>query len=254
MKDVIIIANGPFVTHELLEEAIVDKTIVALDGAANRLIATVIKPDIILGDFDSIQDEGREHWGIQACIHHLQDDSPAYKGKHGTTIVPMKNQQLTDLVKAIHYCDTQQTSSITIVCALGGLLDHHEDALRVLRSEHRAERPLVILSDLQTVRYVKDESITFTGNAGDFCAVLAFPHGRFSSSGLTYDVEDYLLDVGFSESIRNSLRGTEATISVSGEALIMLPPRYPAQRAYAAKTEIERLTWLLKDALKRGSR
>src|SRR5262245_59554980 len=111
-KNYLIIANGVFLVKEIIKEAIVDKTILALDGAADKLKKLGIKPDIILGDFDSI--ENAYDWGIHATFKDMLDSNIPYLGANGITIVPSKNQALTDLIKAIHYCDKHGARSITI--------------------------------------------------------------------------------------------------------------------------------------------
>jgi thiamine pyrophosphokinase len=162
-------------------------------------------------------------------------------------IVPSKNQQLTDLIKAIRYCDGEGATSITLICALGGRMDHHEAALRSLRSEYRPKRPLLLHTEQQTLRFAKNEQVTLSGEAGDKCAIFAYPAGSFSSEGLAYDVCDYPLQLGFSESIGNALVGECARITIKGEALLVMPPQLSSQREYMKKTEIERLEMLLRD-------
>jgi thiamine pyrophosphokinase len=230
MHHYLIIANGTFLAKAILLEASANKTIVALDGAITRLRAMEIKPDIIVGDFDSLSPDDAEYWGIGETFQQLDDNAIAYHGHHGTLIVPTKDQNHTDLVKAIRYCDSQQAASITLICALGGRVDHHENAMRVLRSEHKKERPLLIHTEQHTLRYAKDEKITVEGRVGDTCGIMAFPKGKFTSHGLEYDVKDFELEFGFSESISNALRTSPATLEISGEALIMLPPQLAAQR------------------------
>ena len=48
----LIVANGPFLCKEIILEAIsIGKTIVALDGAGNRLALLGIKPHVIFRTF-----------------------------------------------------------------------------------------------------------------------------------------------------------------------------------------------------------
>ena len=58
MQSVLIVANGGLpkgfhLEHEIKKYA----TVVALDGAANRLAQSGLFPDVVLGDFDSIAQE-----------------------------------------------------------------------------------------------------------------------------------------------------------------------------------------------------
>ncbi len=247
-KHFILVANGNLLVKEIIVEAIKDKIIVALDAAADKLARLDILPNIILGDFDTNDKIHTRYWGIHTSFEELKDNAMPYPGNHGVTLVPRKNQQYTDLIKAIHYCDEQQAKSITLICAVGGRLDHHEAALRSLRTEYKKDRPILLHTEQQTLRFAKDEQVEMSGEVGDKCGILAFPAGSFSSHGLLFEVRDYELRFGFSESIANELKEKTALISVRGEALLMMPPQLVAQREYMKKTEIERLEMLLRDA------
>ncbi|MBX3709353.1 MAG: thiamine diphosphokinase [Gammaproteobacteria bacterium] len=248
MSDYIIVADGNFLVREIIHEAIKDKTILALDAAADKLARIGITPHLLLGDFDVDNKMHVDYWGVRQTFVELTHDAMPYIGNHGVLIVPCKNQNLSDLIKAIHYCDKQNARSITIICALGGRMDHHEAAMRSLRAEYKKDRPLFIHTEQQTLRYAKDEEIIIKGKIGDKCGIFAFPKGIFSSQGLTYDVNNFDLSMGFSESIANSLHSECATITVRGEALLIMPPYLRSQREFMKKSEIERLEMLLRDA------
>ncbi len=238
MKHYIIIANGQFLIREIIEEAIQDKIILALDGAADRLARLGILPHIILGDFDSIN---KQAWGI------MEGDEP-HTGTHGTHIIPSKDQNFTDLTKGIRYCDTQATASITLMCATGNRLDHHEGSVRALRAEYKKHRPIFLHTEQQTLRFAKDETICMRGEIGDKCGIVAAPAGTFSSTGLEYDVENFVLQFGYAESTCNALRAPQATVRVQGEALLIMPPVLNTQRDFMRKSEAERLRLQLRDA------
>lgn len=223
MQDYIIIANGDFLEEKIIHAAIQGRTIIALDGAINKLSKLGIKPNIILGDFDSINTAEQAYWGIKKTFADMHSEDRPYTGKHNVLIIPAKNQFYTDLTKAIHYCDTQKASSISIICALGGRMDHHEGAVRCLRREYKNDRRILIHAEQQSLLFAKNETIILQGKINDKCGVLGFPKGMLSTTGLQYDVENYELEFGFSDSICNSLKQPVATLQITGEALIIMP-------------------------------
>lgn len=231
MKNYLIVANGNFLVEEIICEAALDKIIVGVDGAALKLLRLGIKPHVILGDFDSLQ-------------------SPYQQPQSDITTIHLPDQNHPDLVKAIRYCDGEGASSITIICALGGRLDHQESVLRALRTEYKKDRPITLHSDQQSICFAKDETIVIEGEIGDVCAVMAYPKGIFSSLGLAYEVNQYELDFGFSESICNALTQEKAIITVQGEALIIKSAQLISQRNFSKKSEVERLELQLRDARK----
>lgn len=246
--DFIIIANGNFLVKEIILESIRNKTIIALDGAANKLMPMSIHPHVILGDFDSITDTTQQYYGVQKNAATLHESDLPYSGQYNTTIVPAKNQLFTDLSKAIHFCDSQDAASITIICATGGRLDHHESALRSLRAEYKKDRPILLHTEQQTLRFAKDETLIMQGEIGDKCGIVAYPHGWVTSQGLEYEANNFELQLGFSENTCNALLATQASITIAGEALVIMPPQLSTQREFMGKNEAERLALLLRDA------
>jgi len=245
-----IVANGNFLVREIILEAIANKIVVALDGAADKLARIDIMPSIILGDFDSITPNNI--WGIKKTFDDIDENSEPYIGILGTTIVPAKDQNLTDLIKAIRYCDKQGATSIDILCATGGRLDHHEGAMRCLRSEYQKDRPILLHTEQQTLKFAKDEAVELIGEIKDKCGIVAFPSAHFSSTGLLYNGNDYLLEFGISESYCNSLTEKTAHVTIEGEALLMMPPQFISQRVFYQKNDVERLELQLRDAKQKG--
>lgn len=220
MQHYLIIADGEFLSTDLILQATQNHIIIALDGAADRLAAIRIQPNIILGDFDTINPGP---WGIQKTFSEMTDSDQPYLNSDNILIIPAKNQQYTDLQKAIHYCDQHQAASITIICAMGGRLDHQEGNLRNLRLAYRADRPIHLHTETETIHFAKDETLTFKGNPGDKCAIMAFPGGFFTSLGLTYEGQRFPLIFSQSESTCNSFKAPNVTIMVEGEALLIMP-------------------------------
>ncbi len=79
-----------------------EKTIVAADGAANKLASSGIMPDVIIGDLDSV------------------DRSKFPQAK----IVEVKDQSISDFGKALHYINQNNLGPSLIYGANGGFLDH----------------------------------------------------------------------------------------------------------------------------------
>lgn len=219
-----IIANGPFLAETIIEEAIQGRVIIALDGAADKLLALGIKPDVILGDFDSIHPKTQHYWGITNDFATMSDHALPYVGHHHITIVPTKDQSKTDLVKAIHYCDAQNAADIAIICASYGREDHHEANKLALRTEYRCNRPMILHSEVQTLRWAKDESIALQGEVGDYCGFVSTYPGYGCSTGLRYPCDH------IDSSLCNTLSAPVAHINVVGEALVFMPPQLVMQR------------------------
>lgn len=245
----LIVGNGDFLPKEVILEIAAGCIIVALDGAAERLLERGIKPQIILGDFDSLKD--KSSFGVK---EHCDDEEFPYEGSNNITIVPRKkDQNRTDLQKAIHYIKRQGATDIHIVCTFGeSRVDHMIFNMRLLRSEYDAKCAICIHSLGQTLVFVKDGTLTMRGKKGDHCGIFAFPKAEFSSTGLVWNGEDLPdmtpLQFSFQESACNLMEGTTARISIHGEALITQPPQFSQQRKLSKLTEKELLHLLYQEA------
>lgn len=205
----VIVANGNFIATALIKKIVQGKIIIALDGAITKLIAINIIPNILMGDFDSVNAE---------AISNIRQNYPNIK------IIHAENQSRTDLQKAIDYCDSHTTEAIEIICATGlDRMDHTLGNIRTLRANHVMHRPILIHTDFETIRYLKNESCKIHGNPGDKCGILAFPAGSFCSTGLKWNGDNYQLQFAYSEGTCNEFIAPTAEITVKGEALITSP-------------------------------
>ena len=101
----LIVANGEFPKHitslKILKEA---KSILACDGAADKLINNGYTPNIIIGDLDSISNKT--------------------KIKFSERLIETNNQSENDLRKAINYAVKHSITDISIIGASGKREDH----------------------------------------------------------------------------------------------------------------------------------
>lgn len=221
----LLVGNAPFLPEGIIKEFVKDKVIVALDGACDKLIQMGISPDVILGDFDSVQN--KEYWGIKKTFAEMAEELEIYSGNHGVLIAANKNQNLTDLAKGIAFCDRYQPSSIEIICAISDTrMDLTLSNIGVLRAQYKKNRPLYLHTQSQTLRFVTDETIEINGKPNDYCGIFSFSECTFSSQGLKYEGNNSLLKFGLADSVSNRLKDIKAKITIKGEALVIQPGRY----------------------------
>ena len=246
----LIVANGDFLPTEIVKEAAIGRTIIALDGAAVPLMKRGIKPHYILGDLDSIQCQsllGIEQLSISGSLPHQ------YAGKFGITIVHCPDQATTDLQKALNFAKEQGATYIDVVCACSNArIDHNLFNVRLLKSTDPLGCTVILHSLLQSMCFVRDSTISLSGEVGDPCAVMAFPEGQFSSTGLVWNGvanAPFPLHFADSESVCNQMAGKQAEICVTGDALVIQPPHFSAQRRCSQWSALERAQkWLYEEA------
>ncbi len=213
MQEFLIVANSPLLTKDIILQAKIGKKILALDGSASILHKYSITPDVILGDFDSIDSDAQSYYGIKP----IADYDSEYWGKQGVLIVPAPDQNYTDLEKAIMYCDKKNASSITIVGATGGREDHHEALKIALKTYYKSIRPILVHGDYGSMCYVENEFVRFNGSPGEYCGFILQGCGSVISEGLEYQCR------GHAYSTSNKMLGTNACFYVTGCALLFLP-------------------------------
>lgn len=265
----LIVANGPFLTRDILIEASKKADVlVSLDGAVSKLVKLGIMPDVILGDFDSI--ELGSPWEINLNPGLIQKETinpSAHVNKYNILVVHTPDQNATDLAKAIKFCDHDYSeiiynqlikkkfipaSEIDILCAVDGRPDHHFGTLGVLSNYFRSERPIRVHSQAYTLQYVENQVVTIPAQTKEKhqIAIMGMPRGSFISNGLSWNgqaqepenvdagPEGYKVFLGH-DSTCNLLNadGLPASIKVLGQVVIMQPGIYPSQKQYENTSE-----------------
>jgi thiamine pyrophosphokinase len=197
----LIIANGLYpaaaIVRQLKQNADI---IVCADGGANLARALRIRPDAIVGDFDSILPATRKHFRTVPQIHD-------------------GGQNNTDLEKAILFCISRTIDSADIVGATGGRLDHTLGNIGCFRKfGHRLQLRLVdTIGVLQPV----GRSLTLKTLPGRIISLI--PIGRcagVTTTNLKYRLSDESLEIGVREGTSNRATSDTVTIRVKRGTLL----------------------------------
>ena len=275
-----IIANGPFLTEDIIAEAVkVSDRIVVLDGALGQLASLGINPHIIIGDFDSIDDQQKKIWGIPEKFslerNPSSNEPKCEAGKYKAHIIFTPNQDFPDLYKALQlvlwhqdgsddaktYLKTsgfEKASQIDVLCALDGRMDHHLGNIRMLETFYRKDVPIYLHHQGQSLQYVHDSSIIRSINrkldTKQRFAIFGSP-ASFTSEGLKWDGEVYDPNNAWHSEKTHDKDGykldsicnyaheaaDKVSLNITGCALIMIPACFDAQERYSEMTpEIER--------------
>lgn len=205
-KTCVIVGAGSFDGMSILPEQ--EDLIIAADGGYAHLKQMEIEPDVLLGDFDSLE--------IVPEHRHLIRHSP------------IKDD--TDMALAAAYAREQGCSRFLIYGGLGGRLDHTIANLQLLTglSRNGAEVYLigedVIITAISGTKEQGSEEICFGADAQGMISV--FCQGGSASGvwekGLKYTLSDAVLTDDRALGVSNEFLETECSISVEcGTLLIM---------------------------------
>lgn len=166
----IIVGNGEVPQGEIpmlfLQHA---RFIVCCDGALEKLLKIGMKPDVVIGDCDSISEERRQQFK--------------------DIIIEDKDQECNDLQKALKYCLRQQFGPVAILGA-SGLRDDHQLANLSILNMYAERMDLIMVSNYGLFSFISEDT-TFASTPGQEVSVFSFDgQALFSFSGLQYPVHN----------------------------------------------------------------
>ncbi|HLB00126.1 MAG TPA: thiamine diphosphokinase [Bacteroidota bacterium] len=184
--------------------------VVCADGGARHASRLGIRPDVILGDLDSLTPAGRRRF-------------------HRVIIRRFPDQESTDLEKAIRYCVSLKIAGAVIAGAAGDRLDHSTSALGCFRKFGRKIRLMLVDRAGSLTLLGPDEKIpmkrgeTFSLIPLDRCRGVRLDGARYPLCGET-------LQLGVREGISNAATGVSVRVRHSGGTLLLYrlrPPVHP---------------------------
>jgi thiamine pyrophosphokinase len=198
----LIIANGtlppPAVMRRLIASA---GMVICADGGANQARRRNIRPDVIIGDFDSVVPATRKFFHSVPQIH-------------------ISDQETTDLEKALLWCIGSDIPDIIITGASGDRIDHVTGALGCFRKYAGLAAIRFVDSLCQIVPVGRRLSM----NVQRGTKISLIPVGActgISTTGLRYPLRGETLELGVREGISNAASGKRVTVKVESGTLLL---------------------------------
>jgi len=181
--------------------------IICCDGGVRHLQQTGIKPDVIIGDMDSIDPahlESYSHQDVKIIRHPV-------------------NKDFTDTELALVHAINLKPVAIYIWGAFGGRLDH--TLANVFLLEKIKALPIkVYLIDEYCEAFLLNGDVTISGSAGQTVSLIAlsFQVEGITLRGFLYPLDDATLRMGESRAVSNIINDDEAKISVRSGSLLVI--------------------------------
>ncbi len=201
-KQALIIANGEPPQKKRLALLVKQAgTVICADGGANTALKMGIIPDAIVGDLDSIHTEALVKFR-RVAIHEDRND------------------ETTDLEKAITWAIQSKYDHITVVGASGKRLDHTVGNLGVLPKFY-PDAIITLVDDRGELCYVGRE-YSFEAEKGDVVSLIPLNRceGVFTT-GLRYPLEGEILELGVREGTGNVVVASPVSIKVKKGHLLL---------------------------------
>ena len=177
---------------------------ICADGAANFLFKKGLKPDIIIGDLDSISQEARNFYGDSRILH-------------------IPDQDTTDCEKALRYCSEKGVDEIVMLGALGERMDHSLYNLGVLKSLLNSEIPITIKTKREKIFLIRDQ-FKFSESPGTEVSFLPIfgPVRGVQTQNFQYPINGERLELGLLSSISNRIEKSVASIQIEEGYLLVV--------------------------------
>lgn len=196
----VIIANGYIKDYDFYRAIVAPSDfIVCANGGARIAVALGLRPQVVIGDLDSIDDSLQarlQEEGCQLIVHPARKDE-------------------TDAELAIKYALAQGAQEILILAALGGRLDHALANVLLLAMPDLEGIRARIVDERNEVLLARDE-ITIEGRVGDLVSLLPLTGDvtGIYTEGLEYALQDGFLRLGLARGISNVMTAPKAKVRV----------------------------------------
>lgn len=191
---------------------------VAVDGGFQFFEKTKTKPDLLLGDFDSIKRiPSKLHPEIEIIEH------PVDKNK-------------TDLELALDEIQKRGYSDIRIIQPETGELDHFLGNLFLifgtkLLKKLEGELTIQFLNVAYEISFISDQRLGYEDCSGDLVSVFPLSNSIIlNERGFQYPAVDLHIKKGSSYGLRNYISKPRASLEVAGKALIFQKYKKPGGR------------------------
>jgi thiamine pyrophosphokinase len=193
--------------------------IVACDGGMNTLERLGIKPNAIVGDFDSFINQTKQIAGIKP------DDNPAEVIENGISYLKYPTEKdFLDSELAIDFAVSKGFKAINLVNVIGSEIDHMLGTIFLLDKPKYHEIDLKILTSNQTI-FIADGDFTISGDIGKKVSLIPlFSEVKVaSSSGLKYNPANYQMHMQTNSGISNEFTAKQVKVSLKyGKFLVVI--------------------------------
>lgn len=176
--------------------------VIAADAGFSQALKIGIKPDAVVGDFDSLK-------SIPEC--------------ENTAVYPVRKDD-TDFLLAIKAGLEKGYKKFIVYGAVGARLDHTLGAVQGAAFAANRNASLILASEAFCITAIKNSSAVFNKKASGIVSVFAL-NGEacgVTISGLSYNAENITVKPDFPIGVSNEFTGEEAKIEVKNGILTVM--------------------------------
>ena len=186
--------------------------IIAADGGLMYCGILELEPDLILGDFDSLDDEYAE------AVNEIRKKIP-----DKVVTLPVEKDD-TDMLAAVKQGLKLGYRSFRLYGANGGRLEHTIANIQVLKYLKEQQAVGYIMDGTGMILLAQNETITFRESMEGYVNIFSLnekAHG-VTIRGLKYELEDATLSNAMPVGVSNEFVGVESEVSVKDGTLLLI--------------------------------
>ena len=186
--------------------------IIAADGGLMYCGILELEPDLILGDFDSLDDEYAE------AVNEIRKKFP-----DKVVTLPVEKDD-TDMLAAVKQGLKLGYRSFRLYGANGGRLEHTIANIQVLKYLKEQQAVGYIMDGTGMILLAQNETITFRESMEGYVNIFSLnekAHG-VTIRGLKYELEDATLSNAMPVGVSNEFVGVESEVSVKDGTLLLI--------------------------------
>lgn len=205
----LVVSSGSITDYELLISLAKDiDFVLCADGGLRHLMSINLKPDLIIGDLDSIDEVGKKYINK----YHI----PIHK-------FPSEKDE-TDTELAIIYLMDKGYKDITLTGVTGSRMDHTLANIFLLKRLCKNNIKGKIVDNYNTVYYANDK-LVLNRKEGYYTSIIPVTETgvRVTLTGFYYPLKNHLIEFGSSLGVSNRIIDDFGIIDISeGECLVIV--------------------------------
>jgi thiamine pyrophosphokinase len=209
----LIFANGPLSDPQLVRDLLQpDDWVIAANGGAQHCLTLNIQPDVIIGDFDSLEKSELETFR-----------------KAGSKLIPHdRHKDQNDLELALLHAQSNGSKEVLVFGAIGNRWDQTLANLLLPASSELSHIRVWFMDGPQRATILRwGQGIEFEGQPGDLVSLVPLGGSAMGvrTEGLEYPLDGETLLFGSSRGISNTMLRNKASVQLETGVLVLFITR-----------------------------
>jgi thiamine pyrophosphokinase len=185
-----------------------DSLIIAADGGGNYLYRMKLRPDVLIGDMDSIEE--------QAAAHYRNDK---------VKIVELNEQETTDFEKCLNYCCSNNIKDVKVFGAISLRPDHTLNNFSILK-RFKPKMNVTLITDEFEI-FIAERMLEFEYRKNETLSMMGVPFAKgIVTKGLKYRLTEEELRFGVREGSLNESISEKISISHKSGTLLIFKKHF----------------------------